>query len=54
MTNDELITKLEWQKHARQPSGLFGFLHLDFLRHSAFVLRHSFERSACTGSELNR
>jgi hypothetical protein len=48
------MTKLEWQKHARQPSGLFGVSAFGFLRHSAFVLRHSFERSACTGSELNQ
>jgi hypothetical protein len=53
MTNDESMTKLEWQKLARRPLRLFGFRHLDFLRHSAFVLRHSFERGTCTGSELN-
>ena len=54
MTDDELMTKLEWQKHGRRSSRLFEFLHLDFLRHSAFVLRHSFEGSACTGPEVNR
>jgi hypothetical protein len=54
MTNNELMTEVEWRKHAQRPSRLFEFLHLDFLRHSAFVLSHSFERSACTGSELNR
>ena len=38
MMNDQLMTKLECQRHARQPSRLTRFRHLDFIRHSCLVI----------------
>ncbi|PYJ70035.1 MAG: hypothetical protein DME76_06895, partial [Verrucomicrobia bacterium] len=38
ITNDERMTKSEWEKFVL--GGASSFEHSDFLRHSAFVLRH--------------
>ena len=38
MTNDEGMTKSELEKNVKDGAPWFG--HWDFLRHSAFVLRH--------------
>ena len=51
MTNDELMTKHEWQSLALDAASHFGLRHSDFLRHSSFGFRHF--RHAAHSNHIN-